>query len=130
MRAAAISLSLFAGLRRGLVLLAALSFVISGVSSIHTAHAMAGGHDTHLGKPALHMDSATHCESHDQSAPEAKKEGTFSCCAFACAPAIALPAVPQMFGVSPAGSSYVAYPQRPVLLAQIAGLFRPPRNLD
>ncbi|MGE3147104.1 MAG: hypothetical protein AB7K35_16145, partial [Pseudorhodoplanes sp.] len=60
MSAAAIYRTLVPALRRALVLLAALSFVLSGVSSLHTAHAMAGGHDVIGGHDATGGHDGTH----------------------------------------------------------------------
>ncbi|MGE0155270.1 MAG: hypothetical protein AB7F36_13275 [Reyranellaceae bacterium] len=128
MSAAAISRSLFAALRRALVLLAALSFVLSGMSSLHTAHAMAGGHDLHASATAPPVDAASHCDSHDRQAPEAAPDGGLSCCAVACAPAVVLPALPQALIGLPGGSLFILPPVQPVLDRQLAGLFRPPRQ--
>jgi len=74
------------------------------------------------------VEAGSHCGSHEQQVLGAKQEGTFSCCAFACASAVALPAAPQMFGISLTVSSYVAPLQRTVLQREIDGLFRPPRQ--
>ena len=128
MSAAAISRPLFAALRRALVLLAALSFVLSGMSSLHTAHAMAGGQDMHASETAAPVDAASHCDSNEQPAPEAAPDGALSCCVVACAPAVMLPVLPQALIALPAGSLFILPPPQPVLDRQLAGLFRPPRQ--
>ncbi|MDF3075779.1 MAG: hypothetical protein K0S54_3446, partial [Alphaproteobacteria bacterium] len=114
-------------LRRGLVLLAALSFVLSGMASVHTAHAIAGGHDMPAAKTS--GDVSSHCDSHEQQAPEAKQDKQFSCCAFACTPLLVL-TLPAAFAAAAAHGDVIPLPPaQAVLDRQVAGLFRPPRSL-
>lgn len=127
MRIAGTLRSLLATCRRGLVLLAALSFVLSGIASHHTAHAIAGGHDMPAAK--ISGDISSHCDSHEQQAPEAKQDTQFSCCAFACTPLVVL-GLPLAFLAAAAHGAVIPLPPaQAVLDRQLAGLFRPPRPL-
>lgn len=129
MRATALVTRTIVACRRGLVLLAALSFVLSGMASIHTAHAIAGGHDLPAAKSMAQDGLASHCDSHEQQGPETKENKQFSCCAFTCAPLMVL-ATASGFAMSPAhGDIIIPLSERLVLDRQIAGLFRPPRSL-
>ena len=122
MRSGSIILRLLAVLRRGLAMAAALSFVLSSMASIHTAHALAGGHVRVAIEAAPSQDMASHCDQHEQQAPEAQKDKAFSCCAFACAP-------PVFTGALRHGDVLAPATQAAILDRAIAGLFRPPRNL-
>jgi hypothetical protein len=127
MRASSIAIRLFAAARRGLVLLAALSFVLSGMASVHTAHALSGGHDRTAVKALTQQDAAGHCDQHEQQAPEAKHDKAFSCCALSCAPPVVL-SQPAIFGVSFRHGDVIPPPvQAAILDRAIDGLFRPPR---
>jgi hypothetical protein len=119
--------SLLAACRRGLVLLAALSFVLSGMASIHTAHAIAGGHDVATAKSV--NEAASHCDDHEQQAPEAKQDKAFSCCALACTPLMVLALPPAFVAAAAHGDVIPLPPAQAVLDRQFAGLFRPPRIL-
>jgi hypothetical protein len=126
MRIAGTIRSLLAACRRGLVLLAALSFVLSGMASVHTAHAIAGGHDMPAATTSGEVSS--HCDSHEQQAPEAKQDKTFSCCAFACTPFMVLSSPPAFVVAAAHGDVIPLPPAQAVLDRQLAGLFRPPRS--
>ncbi len=130
MRASALLPRTLADFRRGLALLAALSFVLSGMASIHTAHALSGGHAAphalSLAAPAAAADA--HCDDHQKPASDARQEGKFSCCAFACAPLLVLNQTPTLPLLAIHGDSAPPSPQRLVLPRNPSGLFRPPRQ--
>jgi hypothetical protein len=130
MRDSSLAIRLLAALRRGLVLLAAISFLLSGMASIHTAHAVSGGHDVAPAKTAGQHDAASHCDQHEQQAPEAKQDKAFSCCASACAPLVMLNQPPLLAVQLRHGEAIVPPLHAAILDRAIAGLFRPPRNLD
>ena len=129
MRPGSIILRLLAVLRRGLAVVAALSFVLSSMASIHTAHALAGGHDHMAIEAAQPQDTASHCDQHEQQAPEAQKDKAFSCCAFACAPPVLLNQPPVFTGALRHGDVLAPATQAAILDRVVGGLFRPPRNL-
>jgi len=130
MRATALLPRTLAAFRRGLAMLAALCFVLSGMASIHTAHALSGGHDAahalSLAAPAAAADA--HCDDHQKPASDAKQEGKFSCCAFACAPLLVLNQTQALPLVAIHGEAVLPPPQRLVLSQTPSGLFRPPRQ--
>jgi len=126
MRATALVTRTLAAGRRGLVLLAALSFVLSGMASIHTAHALSGGHDKAHAMPAAAADE--HCDPQNQPAADTKQDGKFSCCAFACAPLLVLNQSQALPLVAVHGAAVRPPPQRLVLSQSPDGLFRPPRQ--
>lgn len=126
MRAAALFTRTIVACRRGLVLLAALSFVMSGMASIHTAHALSGGHDAAHAMPAAAADA--HCDPQNQPASDTKQDGKFSCCAFACAPLMVLNQVQALPLLAIHGEAVLLPPQRLVLSQTPSGLFRPPRQ--
>jgi hypothetical protein len=130
MRANSPAIRLLAAARRGLVLLAALSFMLSGMASIHTAHALSGAHDGRAAKAMAPHDAASHCDQHEQQAPEAKQDKAFSCCASACAPLVMLNQPPLLAAQLRHGEAILPPLQAAILDRAIAGLFRPPRNLD
>ena len=113
---------------RGLVLLAAVSFVLSGMASIHTAHALSGGHDGIQSVPAQAEGGSDHCTSQEQPASKAQKDNNFSCCAFACAPPLLLNQPPGFALDVPAGGTVLPAPQHLILSRTIALPFRPPRS--
>jgi len=125
MRATALFTRTLAAGRRGLVLLAALCFVLSGMASIHTAHALSGGHDAAHAMPAATADA--HCDPQNQPAADTTQDGKFSCCAFACAPLLVLNQTPTLPLLAIHGESAPPSPQRLVLPRNSSGLFRPPR---
>lgn len=129
MRPGSIILRLLAALRPGLALAAALSFVLSSMVSIHTAHALAGGHDRLVIEHAAPQGAASHCDQHEQQAPEAQKDKAFSCCAFACAPPVLVSQPPVFRDASRHGDPLAPATQAAILDRAIAGLFRPPRSL-
>ena len=126
MRATALFTRTFAAGRRGLVLLAALCFVLSGMASHHTAHALSGGHDAPHPMPADTGDG--HCDTQNKPAADTKAAGKFSCCAFACAPLLVLNQTPDLPLVATHGENVQPTPQRLVLSQSPSGLFRPPKQ--
>jgi hypothetical protein len=128
MRAAALFTRTIVACRRGLVLLAALSFVMSGMASIHTAHALSGGHDGIQSVSAQAEVGTDHCASQNQPASKAQKDGNFSCCAFACAPPLLLNQPPGFALDAPTGTTMLPTLQHLILSRNIALPFRPPRS--
>ena len=129
MRPGSIAPRLLAVLRPGLAMVAALCFVLSSMASIHTAHALAGGHDRALAQTAAQHDPASHCDQHEQQVPEAQKDRALSCCAFACTPLVVLGLPLAFFAAAAHGAVIPLPPAQAVLDRQLAGLFRPPRPL-
>lgn len=133
MRATALFTRTIAACRRGLVLVAALSFVLSGMASIHTAHALSGGHDgmQHDGMQSVSAQAEVgtdHCASQNQPASKAQKDGNFSCCALACAPPLLLNQPPGFALDAPTGTTMLPALQHLILSRDIALPFRPPRS--
>lgn len=146
MSAAAIYRALVPALRRALVLLAALSFVVSGVSSLHTAHAMAGGHDVIGGHDATGGHDGAHAAPHaaadchvandvaandvaaNDGAGDTQPEPSFACCAVACAPLMVLTQAPSFAAPVDHGPAFIAAPPPQVVSRALAGPFRPPRR--
>jgi hypothetical protein len=126
MRATALLTRTIAAGRRGLVLLAALCFVLSGMASIHTAHALSGGHDAAHAMPADTGDG--HCDNQNKPAADATQDVKFSCCAFACAPLMVLNQTQGLPLLAIHGEAVLPPPQRLVLSQSRSGLFRPPRQ--
>ena len=122
MSAATIYRTLIPALRRALVLLAALSFVLSGVSSLHTAHAMAGGHDMVGGHGMAHAatqvaadchaanDAAANDGAANDGAGDTRPEPSFACCAVACAPLMVLTQAPDFAAAAGHGPAFIAAP--------------------
>lgn len=128
MRATAFFTRTIAACRRGLVLVAAFSFVLSGMASVHTAHALSGGHNGMQSVSAQAEVSTDHCASQNQPASKAQKDGNFSCCAFACAPPLLLNQPPGFALDAPTGTTMLPAPQHLILSRNIALPFRPPRS--
>ena len=146
MSAAAIYRTLVPAMRRALVLLAALSFVLSGVSSLHTAHAMAGGHDVigghdatggHVtgGHEAAHAAPQLAADCHaandaaaNDGAGDTRPEPSFACCAVACAPLMVLTQAPSFAAAVDHGPAFIAAPPPQVVSRALSGPFRPPRR--
>jgi hypothetical protein len=130
MRALPLHVSFLAVFRRALVLLAALSFVLSGTASVHTAHAISIGQEALFAaaSPSADEVATESCDSHDRKAPTSKQVKSFACCAFSCAPLMVLQQSPVVFVTALHGEVVAPLPQQAVMARIISGLFRPPRQ--
>jgi hypothetical protein len=111
--------------RQSLVLLAALSFVLSGMSASHTMHALAGDRDSQPNVAMDHGDS--HCDGHKAPAKQSQDKA-LSCCASACTPFVVL-IEPLKLALDASHGEAVLPPRQDVIIAGNFALpFRPPRQ--
>lgn len=116
---------LLSAFRQSLILLAALSFVLAGMSAAHTMHALAGGHDT---RPNVSMDHGdSHCDGQNTPAKQSQDKALF-CCASACAPFMVL-IEPLNLALDASHGEAVLPPRQDVIVVGNFALpFRPPRQ--
>ncbi len=128
---AAVTSRFFLAAGRGLAMVAALCLVLSGMASIHTTHALAGGHDMVGGHAMAHAapQIASDCHADDGAGTsDMRSDPTFSCCAVACAPLMVLTQAPDFAAAVDHGPAFIAAPPPQVVTRALAGPFRPPRQ--
>jgi len=116
---------------RSLAMLAALCLIASGMASIHTTHALAGGHDMVGGHEMAHAAPQASSDCHaqgDAGASDTRPDQSFSCCAIACAPLMVLTQTPDFAAAADHSPAFIAAPPPQVISRALAGPFRPPRQ--
>jgi hypothetical protein len=116
---------LLSAFRQSLVLLAALSFVLSGMSAAHTMHALAGDHET---RPNVATDQDdSHCDGHKEPAKQSQDKA-LSCCASACTPFMVLIEPLNLALDACHGEAVLPARQDVIVAGNFALPFRPPRQ--